>query len=308
MTNILKKLWVNIKAIFHPQMNDWTECADNESESVIYGDKLALVKNNSLCMYRDLMRSGIDYTSFNNIGFGFCDISWSRIKDAVLSDCDFSYCSFLNTNFHRVKFINCRFWECDLNRGVISDCKFENCLFESCNFQFSNITTNNFTNTRIIFCDFYDATLQGREQNLYLESGFVNACSNIDSAIPDGSIIGYKVAFDKTSDVTADAEDAFVLVKLLIPEDAKRSNATTNKCRCDKASVLSMEYVSGKPLRDKAIVTSNHDTKFIYEVGETIRANDFDDNRFNECSGGIHFFLHSKDAITYFKDNYCDRY
>ncbi|MGJ1042683.1 DUF5758 domain-containing protein, partial [Staphylococcus epidermidis] len=41
----------------------------------------------------------------------------------------------------------------------------------------------------------------------------------------EGSFFGYKKASDK-------------IIKLCIPEDAKRSSATTRKCRCDRATVI----------------------------------------------------------------------
>jgi hypothetical protein len=34
-------------------------------------------------------------------------------------------------------------------------------------------------------------------------------------------------------------------------------------------------------------------------VGETIEVKDFDDDRWNECSAGIHFFITRKEAVEY---------
>ncbi|MGV7251883.1 DUF5758 domain-containing protein [Mycobacterium kansasii] len=37
---------------------------------------------------------------------------------------------------------------------------------------------------------------------------------------------------------------------------------------------------------------SDNDPTFVYRVGETVRpATDFDDNRWNEHSSGIHFYI-----------------
>jgi hypothetical protein len=83
-----------------------------------------------------------------------------------------------------------------------------------------------------------------------------------------------------------------VIVKLLIPADAKRSSATTRKCRASKAVVLEIFGA------DKAI--SQHANDFIYEVGKTIEpANPFCDNRWEECASGIHFFITRKEAENY---------
>jgi hypothetical protein len=82
-----------------------------------------------------------------------------------------------------------------------------------------------------------------------------------------------------------------VIVKLLIPEDAKRSSATSRKCRASKAVVL--EVIGA----EKAI--SKNDASFVYEVGKEVIPDSFDDNRWNECSHGIHFFLTRKEAENY---------
>ena len=82
-----------------------------------------------------------------------------------------------------------------------------------------------------------------------------------------------------------------VIVKLLIPEDAKRSSATTRKCRASKAIVL--EVIGA----EKGISTG--DETFVYEVGKEVVPDSFDDNRWKECSHGIHFFITRKEAENY---------
>nr|DAE41777.1 MAG TPA: hypothetical protein [Caudoviricetes sp.] len=46
-------------------------------------------------------------------------------------------------------------------------------------------------------------------------------------------------------------------------------------------------------------VASDRDSKFIYKVGEIVTVDDFDDNRWNECSTGIHFFINRQEAVNY---------
>ena len=82
------------------------------------------------------------------------------------------------------------------------------------------------------------------------------------------------------------------IVKLFIPEDAKRSSATTYKCRASKATCLEIEGGLTE-------IASDRDANFIYRVGETIEVPDFDDNRWNECSAGIHFFINKEMAKQY---------
>ena len=89
------------------------------------------------------------------------------------------------------------------------------------------------------------------------------------------------------------------LVKLEIPEDAKRSSATTNKCRCDKAKVLDIICISDNSPLDLQEITCFNYHKTIYKVGEMVYPDSFDEERWNECSHGIHFFINKQDAIDY---------
>ena len=88
------------------------------------------------------------------------------------------------------------------------------------------------------------------------------------------------------------------IVKLLIPEDARRSSATGRKCRCDKAVVVAIETVSGESAELDEIA-SDYDGKFIYKVGETVIEPNFCEDRFNECAEGIHFFINRQEAVDY---------
>lgn len=88
------------------------------------------------------------------------------------------------------------------------------------------------------------------------------------------------------------------IVKLLIPEDARRSSATGRKCRCDKAFVVAIETVNGESAElDK--IASDHDNTFIYKVGETVTEPNFCEDRFKECAEGIHFFINRQEAVDY---------
>jgi len=89
-----------------------------------------------------------------------------------------------------------------------------------------------------------------------------------------------------------------LIVKLEILADARRSNATTRKCRCDKAKVLSITNLDGtKSNVDE--VSSGYDESFIYKVGEIVEEPNFNEDRWNECSKGIHFFINRQEAVDY---------
>ena len=109
----------------------------------------------------------------------------------------------------------------------------------------------------------------------------------IPYSCPDfGMFIGYKKA-------------SGYIVELEIPEDAKRLSATTRKCWCDKAKVLRI-LNTDRTVANVTEVKSNYDSSFIYKVGEVVFVDNFDDNRWNECSTGIHFFINFQEAVNYY--------
>jgi len=83
-----------------------------------------------------------------------------------------------------------------------------------------------------------------------------------------------------------------IIVKLLIPADAKRSSATGRKCRASKAIVLDTGGAE--------VAYSQRDNDFEYRVGATVEPKEpFCDDRFDECASGIHFFITRREAEEY---------
>ena len=130
--------------------------------------------------------------------------------------------------------------------------------------------------------DLCEANLRGanlRRADLRGAKGTYMACPT------DGSFIGWKKA-------------SGYIVKLQIPEDARRSSAGGEKCRCDKAFVIEIQNIDGTNA-DIETVCSDHDENFVYAVGATVEVSDFDDDRWNECAPGIHFFIDRRAAVEY---------
>ena len=100
-----------------------------------------------------------------------------------------------------------------------------------------------------------------------------------------GSFIGWKKCRDGR------------IVGLEICEDAKRLSAYGRKCRCSKAKVIHINNVDGTVQYDEAV--SIHTASFIYKLGEIVEVEDFDEDRRNECSTGIHFFITRQEAVDY---------
>jgi hypothetical protein len=82
-----------------------------------------------------------------------------------------------------------------------------------------------------------------------------------------------------------------VLVKLLVGKNAKRSNATGRKCRAEYVKVL--EVIGAE------VGISKHDNKTEYRAGKIVRCDKWNEDRWVECGGGIHFFLTRIEAENY---------
>ena len=88
------------------------------------------------------------------------------------------------------------------------------------------------------------------------------------------------------------------IVELEIPADALRCSATSRKCRASHANVISITNLDGTPAVVE-VVYSKHDSEFAYRVGETVKVDNFDTCRWNECAPGIHFFITRQEAVNY---------
>jgi len=82
-----------------------------------------------------------------------------------------------------------------------------------------------------------------------------------------------------------------VIVKVIIGRNAKRSNATGRKCRA--------EYVKVLEVFGAEVGISQHDSATEYRVGKIVRCDKWNEDRWTECGGGIHFFLTRTEAEKY---------
>ena len=130
--------------------------------------------------------------------------------------------------------------------------------------------------------DLYEADLSGAKIELELINKFYPIrCPEV------GSFIAWKKVHGN------------LIVKLEVTETAKRSSAFGRKCRCSEAKVLDIQNLDGTSADDVTVAYSTYDSNFAYRVGETVRVDNFDEDRKNECAPGIHFFITRQEAVKY---------
>ena len=83
-----------------------------------------------------------------------------------------------------------------------------------------------------------------------------------------------------------------LIVELRIPAKAKRSHGAERKCRCSEAVPVAIFDGEKKVKTAKSL----HDSKFTYTVGKTAKPDGFDEDRWNTCGQGIHFYLTREEA------------
>ena len=156
----------------------------------------------------------------------------------------------------------------------------------------ANLRYADLSDANLIGTDLSDADLSDAELHRAYDVQLSIAKTSI---LPDeGDIIGWKKAY-----VDGTMLPKSVIVKLLIPADAQRSNATGRKCRASTARVLDLQDKQGNSLPPDTTAYSGHDTDFTYKKGETVHVEDFDTNRWKECAPGIHFFITRIEAAEY---------
>lgn len=193
----------------------------------------------------------------------------------------------------------------DLSRANLYDANLRGANLYGANLYDANLSRANLSRADLRAADLRDADLRGA--NLYdanlsganLRGANLRAAKNAELAqaktviCPEGAIIGWKkVRLDH------DGCPLTGIAKLLIPGDAKRSNAAGRKCRASKAVVLALEEVDGTPFQGRAM--SQHDYRFSYEVGKTVYPDKpYDNDRWEVCASGIHFFITREEAVAY---------
>ena len=139
--------------------------------------------------------------------------------------------------------------------------------------------------------DLRDADLRDAYlRDAYLRGAYLRGAEAIPAYIAaslmacpeEGAVIGWKKGSNQT------------LVKLSIPVEARRSSATTRKCRAEYADVVAIYDAYGRPICEAYSDRGGH-----YVVGERVFPDSWDENRWNECSHGIHFFITRKEAEDY---------
>lgn len=235
----------------------------------------------------------------------------ANLNNAVLAEADLSYACLSmvqasNINANKAKLFHANLYNAALDAALMTKAN----LKEAC-MKYVSMTNADFANANLAEADLYKADL---EDSSFIDANMtkVNLMSakctdaqftganmtgvtanvwtiNYFMACPDsGEYIGWKKCVHK--------DDEYI-VKLRIPENALRSSATSRKCRCSMAEVLEIQTLDGKRAKVRNVF-SKYNSDFKYTVGKLVQT-EFDKNRWECCTSGIHHFITREEALIY---------
>ena len=231
-------------------------------------------------MGADLSNANLSGANLNGANLREANLSNANLNSAYLSGADLSGANINNADLysadlHEANFTKSNLCFSNMNKANLDNTDFSNANLFGANLSNSNIRDTDFNNAKL-----YNANINNINISNAKNMPYIPMC------LPEGEFIGWEKLHNG------------LIVKLKILEDSKRSRATGDKCRCDKALVLEFQNSDGSK-SDLKTYTNNSYAECTYTVGKMVKADSWDENRWNECSHGIHFFIDRQRAVDY---------
>ena len=194
------------------------------------------------------------------------DLRYAYLSNANLYNANLRYANLSNANLSNADLRNA-----DLSNANLYNANLRYAYLSNADLRYANLRNANLSNANLY--------------NAYLSNAYHldEATGLLPTTCPsDGAFTAWKKCRDG------------VIAKLLIPETAKRSSATGRKCRASEAVVIALYDSNGNEVQE---AVSQYEYDFVYRVGETVTpTRPFDENRWEECAPGIHFFVTREEA------------
>jgi hypothetical protein len=187
-----------------------------------------------------------------------------------------------NLSGANLRYANLR--DADLIGANLSDANLIGANLIGADLSYANLRDADLIGANLIGADLSYANLIGadlsyanlRDADLSYAENIPDYVSATTSIVPDGDLVVYKQLANGS------------IATLKIPASARRSNATGRKCRAEYAEVLAIQDKEGGAIESDV---SWYDSNFVYRVGETVHPHEWCEDRWQECAGGIHFYL-----------------
>lgn len=231
------------------------------------------------------IKENTDHSSVvQNIHFNKCNFD-HEVPNITFINCTFTNCKFYPNSWR--KNYNCLYINCEFNHVAVGNIETWDCVFQECEFNNSILEDN--------LPDILDG-IKGNWWGNVIVDGEIYNTKGWYSVIPDGNFVGYKKALYQTRE-NDHLTTKQCIIGLLINSNNVVYCKGLGKMRTREALVCSIEDLeTGKQL---AKANSWYDKDFLYIINGIVAVDDFNKNRQDVCSAGIHFFLTKAEAKNY---------
>ena len=199
------------------------------------------------------------------------DLIYANLRGANLRDANLRGANLRGANLRDADLIGADLIGADLSYANLRDA----------DLSYADLSDADLSYADLSYADLSYANL--RDADLSYAENIPDYVSATTSIVPDGDLVVYKQLANGS------------IATLKIPASARRSNATGRKCRAEYAEVLAIQDKEGGAIESDV---SWYDSNFVYRVGETVHPHEWCEDRWQECAGGIHFYLTRYEAIN----------
>ena len=221
---------------------------------------------------KDGERANLEYANLRDANLAGANLRDANLAGANLRDANLEYANLRDANLRDANLAGA-----NLEYANLAGANLAGANLAGANLRGANLRDANLAGANLEYANLRDANLAGANLRGIVLTALQAARLSI---LASGDIIGWKSCADK------------VLVKLLIPADAKRSNSAGRKCRAEFADIL--EVIGGDVGYSKIPAGGE---RLEYRKGQRVTCvQPFDECRWNECSSGIHFYITREEA------------
>ena len=249
---------------------DWTGKAD------FTGDTANLIG-------ADLQNANLRGADLQNANLRGADLRGAYLQGAYLRGADLRGADLQGTDLRDAYLQGAYLRGADLQNANL-----QNANLQSADLQNANLRGADLGGADLGGANLQNANLQSADlRGAYLQGAYLRDVKNAELSFARTVIVPEHGSFTGWKKCKGD-----VLVRVEIPACAKRSNAAGRKCRASHVKVLEIEG-------GHKSATSQYDYNTTYVVGKIVECHTWCDDRWQECAGGIHFFLTRVEAENY---------
>jgi hypothetical protein len=241
-----------------------------------------LYENSACSSMKELLEAAVKHTTYlRSANLRSADLQDAYLQGANLQGANLQDAYLQGANLQDANLQGANLRDAYLRGAYLQDANLQGAYLQDANLQGAYLQDANLQGAYLQGAYLQGTDLQGTDLQGADLRGALNIPDLSFTVVPsEGDIIVYKKLREG-------------VCKLKIPAEAKRLNATGRKCRAEFAQVLELP-------EGCTVGHSLHDSSFEYTVGCIVKPKEpFCEDRWNECSSGIHFFVTRKEAEDY---------